>query len=213
MSQSRTISLKNSRLKAIGLVLSFLIFSPLSAEQNSFLQNIDAFIGKGLNGWKIPKGNDVSKWYQVNDSILKVRSGPKKKGSILWTEKEYRDFEVNFEFRFIKGTIDSGILLRNLDQIQIGISGSLQRDMTCSPFIPGKGYPLEANRIKSLLELKNWNEVKIRAIGPKYSVWLQGEEVMQYKSSTAKEKGPIGIQLHSNRNMAIDFKSFTIKEL
>ncbi len=213
MSQSNSNILKNTQVYAISLVLLPLLFFPLSAKKDSSFTKNNAFKGKNLNGWKIPKGNDVSKWYQVNDGILKIRSGPKKKGSILWTEKEYRNFEVNFEFRFIKGTIDSGIHLRNLDQIQIGASGSLKRDMTCSPFIPGKGYPVEAKRIKSLLKLKYWNHMQIRAIGPKYAVWLQGEEVMQYKSLTAKEKGPIGIQLHSNRDMAIDFKSFTIKEL
>ena len=116
-------------------------------------------------------------------------------------------------FRFIDGTIDSGIHLRNTDQIQIGISGSLKRDMTCSPYIPGKGYPVEAKNIQKLLKAKEWNLVKIRAIGPKYTVWLQGEEVMNYKSSSAKEKGSIGIQLHGNRNMAIDFRNIKVKEL
>ena len=53
--------------------------------------------------------------------------GTKEKGSVLWTEKNYKDFEIDLEFRFVDGTIDSGIHLRNSDQIQIGISGSLKR--------------------------------------------------------------------------------------
>ena len=55
--------------------------------------------------------------------------------------------------------------------------------------------------------------MKIRAIGPKYTVWLQGKEVMSYESSSAKPEGPIGIQLHGNRNMVIDYKSIVLKEL
>ena len=66
-----------------------------------------------------------------------------------WTEKEYKNFEMELGFRFIDGTIDSCIHLRNSDQIQIGISGSLKRDMTCSPYIPGKGYPVEAKNIQN----------------------------------------------------------------
>ena len=147
------------------------------------------------------------------DGILKLRSGPKKKGSVLWTEKDYQDFELNLEFRFVDGTIDSGIHLRNSDQIQIGISGSLKRDMTCSPYIPGKGYPVEAKNVKKLLQAKEWNQIKIRAVGPKYTTWLQGKEVMNYESSSAVKMGPIGIQLHGNRNMKIDFRSVSIKEL
>ena len=41
----------------------------------------------------------------------------------------------------------------------------------------------------------------------------QEEEVMKYKSSSAKEKGPIGIQLHGSRNMKIDFKDILVKDL
>lgn len=117
------------------------------------------------------------------------------------------------EFRFVHGTIDSGIHLRNSDQIQIGISGSLKRDMTCSPYIPGKGYPVEASNVAKLLKAKDWNKLKIRAIGPKYTTWLQGKEVMNYESDSAKKEGPIGIQLHGNRNMKIDFRNIMVKEL
>ena len=171
------------------------------------------FNGKDLNGWKIPKGNEKVSWYQAKQGILELRSGPKKKGSVLWTEKNYKDFEVELEFKFVEGTIDSGIHLRNSDQIQIGISGSLKRDMTCSTYIPGKGYPVEASDVAKLLKAKDWNKVKIRAIGPKYTTWLQGKEVMNYESGSAKKEGPIGIQLHGNRNMKIDFRNLTIKVL
>lgn len=193
--------------KILPLLLLPLLAVSLSAKSSSLLYDED------LTGWKIPKGNDQAGWYKVKDGILKLRSGPKKKGSVLWTEKDYQDFELNLEFRFIDGTIDSGIHLRNSDQIQIGISGSLKRDMTCSPYIPGKGYPVEAKNVKKLLQAKEWNQIKIRAVGPKYTTWLQGKEVMNYESSSAVKVGPIGIQLHGNRNMKIDFRNVSIKEL
>ena len=148
------------------------------------------FNGKDLTGWKIPKENEKVGWYQAKQGILELRSGPKKRGSVLWTENKYKDFEIELEFRFVDGTIDSGIHLRNSDQIQIGISGSLKRDMTCSPYIPGKGYPVEASDVAKLLKAKDWNKVKIRAVGPKYTTWLQGKEVMNYESGSAKKEGP-----------------------
>lgn len=193
--------------KTIHCFFLSLLFSSASAASTSL------FNGKDLTGWKIPKGNEKVGWYQAKQGVLELRSGPKKKGSVLWTEKNYKDFEVDLEFRFVDGTIDSGIHLRNSDQIQLGISGSLKRDMTCSPYIPGKGYPVEASDVAKLLKAKDWNKVKIRAIGPKYTTWLQGKEVMNYESISAKEEGPIGIQLHGNRNMKIDFRNLNIKEL
>jgi len=155
------------------------------------------FNGKDLSGWKVPEGNDEAKWYTAKDGVLIIRSGPKQKGSILWTEKSYRNFVVELDFRMGEGTVDSGVHLRNQDQIQIGISGSLKRDMTCSPYIPGKGYPVEAENIAKLLEQEDWNSMKIQAVGPRYTVWLNGEKVMTYESDTAIEKGPIGLQLHA----------------
>ena len=55
--------------------------------------------------------------------------------------------------------------------------------------------------------------MKIRAVGPKYTVWLQGQEVMNYESGSAKKEGPIGIQLHGNRSMKIDFRNLSINEI
>ena len=120
---------------------------------------------------------------------------------------------MTFEFRFGEGVVDSGVHVRNRDQIQIGISGSLKRDMTCSPYIPGKGYPVEAKNIKKLLKAKDWNKMIIQAVGKEYTVWLQGEKVMTYKSDSAIAEGPIGIQLHGNRVMAIDFRKLVVSEL
>ena len=171
------------------------------------------FNGKDLTGWKAPKGNDAAGWYKAVDGVLKVQSGPKKKGSILWTTKKYRNFVMEFDFRFGEGVVDSGVHVRNQDQIQIGISGSLKRDMTCSPYIPGKGYPVEAKNIKKLLKAKEWNTMRIQAIGKEYTVWLQGEKVMTYKSSSAIEEGPLGIQLHGSRDMSIDYRNLKLAEL
>ena len=171
------------------------------------------FNGKNLSGWEVPKGNDEAGWYKAVDGVLKIQSGPQKKGSILWSKKKYRNFVMEFDFRFGEGIVDSGVHVRTQDQIQIGISGSLKRDMTCSPYIPGKGYPVEANNIKQLLKAKDWNTMRIQAIGKEYTVWLQGEKVMTYKSDSAILEGPVGIQLHGNRIMGIDYRNLKLAEL
>ncbi len=171
------------------------------------------FNGKDLSGWEVPDGNDEAGWYKAVDGVLKVQSGLKKKGSILWTEKKYRNFVVEFDFRFGEGVVDSGVHVRNQDQIQIGISGSLKRDMTCSPYIPGKGYPVEAKNIKKLLKAKDWNTMRIQAVGKEYTVWLQGKKVMTYNSDSAIAEGPLGIQLHGGRNMGIDYRKLKLAEL
>ena len=193
--------------------LSSLIFFGLALGLFAEPELKPIFNGKDLTGWKAPKGNAEAGWYKAVDGVLKVQNGPKKKGSILWTTKKYRNFVMEYDFRFGEGVVDSGVHVRTKDQIQIGISGSLKRDMTCSPYIPGKGYPVEAKNIKKLLKPKDWNTMRIQAIGPEYTVWLQGEKVMTYKSASAIEEGPLGVQLHGNRNMSIDYRNLKLAKL
>jgi len=120
------------------------------------------FSGKDLTGWKVPVDNI---WWTAQDDVLSVKSDPRKKASVLWTDKEYQNFVVQFEFKFGAGKVDSGIFLRHPnEQIQIGISGSLKRDMTGSPYIGSKRwYPVEAEGVAELLKLEDWNAMTIVA--------------------------------------------------
>ena len=95
-------------------------------------------------------------------------------------------------------------------QIQIGVSGSLKRDMTGSPYIPKKGYPKEAVKVAEILKMDEWNHMEAEAVGNRYRVWFNGVFVMDYKLEEANIKGPVGIQLHSNRNMEILYKDIDI---
>ena len=207
MGKAGTLAAMNSKLLCCAVFLT----SATALVAGPKLKPI--FNGKDLSGWGVPDGNDEAGWYKAVEGVLKIQSGPKKKGSILWSRKKYRNFVVEFEFRMGEGRVDSGMHVRTKDQIQIGISGSLNRDMTCSPYIPGKGYPVEAKNIKKLLKPKDWNTMRIQAIGKEYTVWLQGEKVMTYKSDSAIDEGPIGIQLHGGRNMAIDYRKLKLAEL
>ncbi len=195
-------------LAAMAMVAAVVVGVMASAEGGK-LPSI--FTGRDLAGWEVPADNI---WWKASDGVLSAESGPEQKGSTLWTEKAYENFVMEFEFKFGEGTVDSGIYVRNShEQIQIGISGSLERDMTGSPYISGKGYPVEAEGVKELLKLDDWNAMTIVAKGNNYAVWLNGKFVMKYDSDTAAEKGPIGIQLHGNRDMSIAFRHIGLAEL
>jgi hypothetical protein len=189
------------------LLLSLVCVSALAQAEELPL----AFNGTDFTGWVVPEDNE---WWAVKDGLLEVRSDPEKKGSNLFTEKEYGNFVMQFEFKMGAGTVDSGIFMRGKhDQIQIGESGSLKRDLTGSPYIPGKGYPVEAEGVAELLKPDDWNSMTIVAMGPTYTVWLNGKLVLNYTSKTSKKRGPIGIQLHPDRDMAIDYRDIRIAEL
>ena len=170
-----------------------------------------AFNGKNFKGWVVPENNI---WWSVNDGVLFTKSDPEQTGSILWTEKSYDDFIIETDFLYGEGTVDTGIFLRAEEQqIQMGISGSLKRDMTGSPYIVGKGYPKEAEGVAELLKPNAWNTIKIQAIDNVYTVWLNGKEVVVYESSDVPETGPIGLQLHPGKDMTASFRNIRIAEL
>lgn len=168
------------------------------------------FDGKSLDGWRV----DGAAYWTVKDGVLVGKSDEAKKGSILWTQKEYGDFVYETEFRF-NGVTDSGVFLRHLDdQIQIGISGSLKRDRTGSPYIGTKRkYPVEAEGVAALLKEGVWNTFKITAKGSLYTVELNGKKVLEYTSDTAIAKGPIGLQVHANLLMTIEYRNMTVTPL
>ena len=129
------------------LLPALLIFS-ITASAQSWISLLDK---NSLAGWKVPENNI---WYGVKNGVLHIQSGPDKKGSILWTDKKFQNFKIKLQFKMGDGTVDSGVFLRGEnDQIQIGISGSLKRDMTASPYIPKLRYPVEAKDVAKILSL------------------------------------------------------------
>ncbi|HEY1122959.1 MAG TPA: DUF1080 domain-containing protein [Haloferula sp.] len=171
---------------------------------------VKIFNGTSLEGWKAA---GAESYWTVADGVLKGESDDKKLNSILWTEKSYKDFSLELEYRGGE-KIDSGVFLRHeKDQIQFGISGSLKRDMTCSPYISGKGYPKEATGVKELLKVGDWNKVRIVAKGNTYTISLNGKQVVEYVSDTAIESGPLGLQVHPGVKMKVEFRNVTLESL
>jgi hypothetical protein len=188
------------------VVFLFLLVFTLQQSNAQKLKKI--FNNKNLEGWVVPQPNNDN--WVVKDKMLLVTSSAEKKGSILWTEKSYKDFVVEVEYKDVSGVIDSGIFLRGEnDQVQIGISGSLKRDLTASPYIPGLRYPVEA-KVDGILKLGDWNTLKVQVVGNTYKAWLNGKEVMTYTSEKIPATGPVGIQLHPGNVMSIQYRNIKL---
>lgn len=166
------------------------------------------FNGKDLTGWA-PKG--PAEVWTAKDGVITGKSNAKKEGSVLWTDAKFKDFVLELDFKF-NGDIDSGVFLRSpVDQIQIGVSRSLKRDMTCSPYIGKTGkYPVEAKGIKEALKVGDWNHLKVIVTGNVYNIELNGAKVLDYTSETSVPEGPIGLQVHPGVDMQIEFRSLNV---
>ena len=132
---------------------------------------------------------------------------------MLYTEKAYGDVILEGEVRF-EGEIDSGFMVRKPElQLQIGVSRSLKRDMTCSFYVGNYPEEAQAKRAGDLLKPGDWNRIRIRAEGDTFTVWLNGEPVSQYTSPKYADPAPIGLQIHGGLSMRVEFRDLRALEL
>ncbi len=191
--------------------LAALIVSASAAE----LKFESAFNGKNLNGWQNAENNEF--WKAV-DGVLVGENNAAKKGNMLYTEKSYQDAIIECEVRF-SGEIDSGIMMRKDEkgkkdmQMQIGVSRSLKKDMTCA-FYVGK-YPEAgwAPKVATLWKNNEWNKIRFQAKGDTYTVWLNGEQVSNYVDAGYPKAAPIGLQIHPGLAMKVEYRNIAIAEI
>ena len=189
------------------------------------------FNGKDLTGWKglvanpkkratmgaeklaaAQKKADASmvKSWTIQDGTL-VFSG---KGQSLCTAKDYGDFEMYVDWK-IKKNGDSGIYLRGSPQVQIW-------DPARWPVGSGGLYNNKKNPSKPLVCADNpigqWNRFRIKMIGEKVWVWLNGKLVVDNttlenywdRKQPIYPTGQIELQNHGN---TLWFKNIYIREI
>ena len=191
------------------VLIAALILQVLAIAEEPAFKTI--FNGKDFSGWT--KGLEDK--FLIEDGVIKATNDGGKGDNLLTEKKDYKDFIVELEFKLGEGNIDSGIFLRDSkEQIQIGVSGSLKKDMTAQAYIPGKGYPVQVDA-EQFLKKDDWNTLRIKVEGNTYSTWLNGEPILKsYESDTIIDKaGTIGIQVHGKRDMVIYFRNIQVAEL
>lgn len=174
---------------------------------------VTLFNGKDLTGWKVPPTN---LFWKVVNGVLVGENDETLKGSMLYTEKSYQDFIFEADVRW-DGDIDSGYMVRRPElQMQIGISSSLKRDMTCSFYTGGtERYPVagQAKEVNKYLKPGQWNTIRLQAKGNTFTVWLNGHQVTEYTNDKYSGAAPIGLQIHPKVKMKVEFRNIRIKEL
>ncbi len=195
--------MKSRRIEAalLGLLASLVTAAGLLAAEPEG-KWVSLFNGKNLDGWT--KVHDVD--FQVVDGNLRLVKGM----GWLRTDKEYRDFVLEFEWRALVDKYDSGVFLRAglegkpwpKDGWQVNLRydalGGLVKGY--SPIVPAENPKMPVNQ---------WVKFRLEAKGQKVTLTVDGEEAWSYDKLDA-EKGHIGIQAE---NFAFDFRNLRIMEL
>jgi hypothetical protein len=175
------------------------------------------FNGKDLTNFKTA---DSKEFWRVENGVLIGENNAAKKGNYLWTEKEYKDFVIEFDVRWKSATdrgVDTGIEMRKPSiQLQLGISGSLKVDMSGSWYVGKPGYPEigQAKEAKKLMKpMGEWNHFRIQAKGDTFTCWINGTKASEYTDAKFNGAAPIGLQIHPGVDMKCEYKAVMFAEL
>jgi len=176
---------------------------------------VELFDGKSLEGWECDPPAQITDWTAVDGELLGENTT--EQASIIWTTASFRDFEVECEYMALTDDYDSGIFIRGLThQVQIGISRSLQKDMTACIYAPEDergAYPGQTDKVEEVHQPGEWNHLKAVVTGKRIQTFLNGEPMVDYAGVVLVDEGPIGLQLHGGVHMAVKFRNIKLREL
>jgi hypothetical protein len=167
---------------------------------------VSLFDGKTLDVWSLMNGAK----FVVEDGVIKHNEG----NGWLRSDKQYADFILRLEFRFLKPKQDGGVFLR------AGMEGKDWPDQKYEVQIENTRRMAKIFNAKNdhnidltqkvLKPLGEWNEYEITVIGPRIEVRLNGELVSTTSSATMLKRGYLGFQ---GENGAHEYRNLRLKEL
>lgn len=195
-------------------LLILISFIPLAGAANA--QGFKSlFNGKDLTGWT-PHGTEL--WY-VEKGHLICESGPDKQYGYLSTNKNYKDFILQLEFK-LEANGNSGVFIRSgIEGVKIsgwqvevappnlhtgGIYESYGRGWLIQPTPEGE----------KALKPDGWNKMRIQMIGDEITTWLNGKQMVNLRDEKIGQgEGFIALQIHDGGGIKVRWRKIKIKEL
>lgn len=198
-------------MKKVNLIILVIL---LGAATTGFAQT-SLFNGKDLSGWK---AYGTEKWY-VEDGLLVCESGPDEQYGYLATEKHYKNFELNLEFKqeadgnsgvFIRSTIE-GTKVSGW-QVEVAPKGKHTGGVYESY---GRGWLIKPEPEKEkVLKQGEWNHMKIVVNGDTITSYLNGVEMITITDAKiGAGEGSVALQIHDGGGIKVKWKNIKIKEL
>jgi hypothetical protein len=98
---------------------------------------------------------------------------------------------------------------------RVGISVTLMSLSSCANSLTewSRAEAGQARGVDKLLKDGDWNRFRLEAMGDSFSVWLNGDKVANYTNATFAAGGPIGLQIHPDLKMKVEFRNIRAKAL
>lgn len=173
------------------------------------------FNGKDLSGWTI---HGTEKWY-VENGYLVCESGPDKKYGYLSTDKQYKNFILEYDFK-LEANGNSGVFIRSSIegtkisgwQVEVAPPGNGTGGIYESY---GRGWLTKPTAEKeSSLSADGWNRGKIEVNNDEITTWLNGNQISNIKDAKiGAANGFIALQIHDGGGIKVRWKNIKIKEI
>ena len=187
---------------------------------------MELFNGKNVSGWKI---NGTENWYADNGELI-CESGPDKKYGYLSTDKAYKNFLLDFNFKQ-EANGNSGVFVRS-NITGIGKNGPDIKgwQVEVAPLnlhtggvyesgaeggVGGRGWLIQPRPDnEKVLKQGEWNHMRIKVVGDEITSWLNGIQMVHLKDvKFGTGKGFIALQIHAGGGIKVRWKDLYIKEL
>lgn len=187
---------------------------------------VSLFNGRNLNGWILRRAN--RKGYVVENGLLVC---PVDGGGYLFTEGEYGDFSLRFEFRLTTGA-NNGVAIRTplldkrpaYDGIEIQILDNVGFPRKLRPAqYHGSVYDVAPAKKGALKPVGQWNQEEILCRGRRIKVIVNARivldvdldkvttpEVRKKHPGLQRSSGHIGLLGHGSR---VEFRNIRVKKL
>ena len=178
-------------------------------------QTTELFNGENLEGWRV---YGTEKWY-VEDGLLICESGPDAGYGYLGTDKHYKDFILDLDFKqeadgnsgvFIRSTVD-GTTVSGW-QVEVAPPGYFTGGIYESY---GRNWLIQPSLDKdSALKFGDWNHMKIKVDGDTVTSWLNGAEMVSLTDEIIGEgEGSVLLQIHDGGGIKVNWKNIDITPL
>lgn len=185
------------------------------------------FDGTTLDGWEQKNGTAT---YEVKDGAILGSTAEGSPNSFLCKEIEYPDFVLQFETKLLRDDLNSGVQIRSHSrpdyrdgrvhgpQVEIesspGQSGYIYGEASTGNWISPDADEKPHEHFKN----GEWNKYRVRAVGNRVQVWVNGQKVTDVKSDDVNPNKPgfIGLQVHSYRGehpAQVMWRNIRIREL
>ena len=218
------------------VLLAIVLITPTWADNHAKKNDkqgwVNLFNGKTLKGWNRKNGTAN---YIIKDGTIHGTSSQASPNSFLCTDKEYSDFELEYEIKIHDKQLNSGVQFRSKNtggRVEGRVNGP-QCEAEATDIKNGgeSGYifaeatkyfwlvPNEKRKPHNHVKDGEWNHFRIKAVGPRIQTWINGALVCDLTNEEFYKEYPSGyiaLQVHSvgmRGPFSVSWKNIRIREI